>query len=215
TGASKVFVTVQTPDVPFVGGVTISGALDMGRDCRLEATVASAGETIGVEADRAIAMDDANLECKVSSTSDDVITFGVVCGGFEFACSKDGYVLHSTAANGIALAADTGEHGDFTVKPAAGYTPKMVDIEPPAVIMIPATGEVNVVGTPGYGETIKAETIYNPNDRSAPATEVEIGIPHPGGNVVVAIAAFLAVVAGFAYVSHRKWRTRVKPLDEV
>ena len=215
TGASKVFVTVQTPDVPFAGGVTISGALDMGRDCRLEATVVSAGETIGVEADRAIAMDDANLECAVSSTSDDAITFGVVCGGFEFACSKDGYVLHSTAANGIALAADTGEHGDFTVKPAAGYTPKMVDIEPPAVIMIPATGEVNVVGTPGYGETIKAETIYNPNDRSAPATEVEIGIPHPGGNVVVAIAAFLAVVAGFAYVSHRKWRTRVKPLDEV
>ena len=215
TGASKVYVTVETPGAPFVGGITISGLLSMEKDCRLEVTAVSAGETLGIEADRAIAMDDANLECKVSSTSDEAITFGVVCGGFEFACTKDGYVLHSTAANGIALAADTGEHGDFTVKPAAGYTPRAIEVVIPAVVMIPATGEVNVVGVPGYGETIKAETIYNPNDSSAPAAEVEIGIPHPGGNVVVAIAAFLAVVAGFAYVSHRKWRTRVKPLDEV
>ncbi|MDO5107347.1 MAG: hypothetical protein Q4D39_03630 [Coriobacteriaceae bacterium] len=215
TGASKVFVTVETPGAPFVGGITISGLLSMEKDCRLEVTAVSAGETLGIEADRAITMDDANLVCKVSSASDEVLTFGVVCGGFEFSCSKDGYVLHSTAAKGIALAVDTGEHGEFTVKPAAGYTPKVVDIEPPAVIMIPATGEVNVVGVPGYGETIKAETIYNPNDRSAPAAEVEIGMHHPGGNVVVAGVAFLAVVAGAAYVYHRKWRTKVKPLGEV
>ena len=201
SGASKLAVTIDTPEVPVVGGLIASGILEADAGSEIVVKASSSGETAGVEADRLIELTDATLECEVRS-SGGVPTYGVVCGGFSYELTEGGHHLTSVAEGGIALAADTGEHGDFTVERVEGYVPEKIVITGEAAIVTPADGEVNLHGVPGYGMTIKAETVFDPSDPTTPASELRISVPGDSGGtsgdmpvraVIVAVVAVAAI----------------------
>lgn len=211
TGKSHVGVKLDVPTTPFTGGIALGGLLDADEGSTVEVNVTSAGETLGVMSDRAVTLNDASLISTVASTSAEATTYGVACAGLKVEYSVHGQRLRSTAKNGIALAVDTGEHGDFTVKPARDYIPKFIDIVGPAVCTRPTAAQINLVGTPGYGETIKAETIYESSNMDKPASEVEIAIPDPGGSVVaIGIVSAAAVGLAIYLITRKKITTKKK-----
>ena len=209
-GAS-VLVDLETPDTFVAAGITV-GDMDIQDGCAVQVAATSSGETGGVEADGRLALANATLESEVRSTAD-LTTYGVVCAGLEVNFSKPDCYLRSTAEGGIALASDTGEHGEFEVAPEDGYEPQSITISGDATIVEPAESEINLYGAAGYGETIKAETVYDASDMTAPATKVEIAspaAPAPSSNdgteipLVAGALALLAVGAAGLYVLRRR-----------
>lgn len=209
TDAATIMIAIDTPKTPFVGGITVPGILSMDAGCTVDVTVSSAGETLGVEADREITINDATLNSVVSST-EGLPTYGVVCGGITVSLSEAGRHLHSIATGGVALAADTGEHGEFDVTPHSGYTTQKIVLSGGASITTPKNGTVNLFGAPGYGETIKAETIYASADLTTPASEVEIALAGQnsqgsvGTGAIVGVCVCVAAVAAALVLFRRK-----------
>ena len=206
TGASKLMVIIDTPKVPFVGGIIVPGVLGMDKDCAIDVTVTSAGETLGIEADHEITISDATLDSVVTST-DGATTYGVVCGGITVNLTEASYHLRSLANGGVALAADTGEHGEFDIEPERGYTPQKIVIPEGVGIVAPEKGEVNLFGAPGYGETIKAETVYDAADMATPASEVVISVSDassgPSNGVLVGLCAVVGIAAVAFFILRR------------
>ena len=201
--AASVSIGADCSVAPLAVGASLRGGFSAGKDVSIELHATSAGETCGLEAGELVSMEDATFDCRVRSTSADTATLGIVCGRFRIESSRPGYNLLCTAENGIALMARTDERPRYS-RPSEGYPHELIDVVAPAVVITPATGEVNVVEAQGDDGPVKAESIYYPNDRSEPAVEVEIGIPDPGGDVVAVGAACIAVYA----LGYQAWRRR-------
>lgn len=200
-GGSRLSVNVTMQDVLFVGGVMVSGSLEADEGCEVVVTAVSAGETAGIDAEQGLVLTDALLDSAVTS-SEGLTTYGITGGGLVANITDPASHVHSIAEGGIALAADTGEHGEFEVEPEDGYAPEAIVLSDDAAIVTPAGGTVNLVGVPGYGETIRAETVFDPADMTTPASEVEIAIPTQGGGggmggagLVVGACAIVAIAA--------------------
>lgn len=211
--ASTLSVKIDCADVSSVRGIRVTDFMGVTGDSKVSTSVVATEDAACIMTGGRISMVDATVDCRARSVGEEAVTRGIVCGGLKIECSKPGCNLRSVAEDGVALLAYTNEHGVVAVNPTAGYAPGMIIIGNPAVVLTPATGEVNVVGVLDGDGIARAETIYNPNDRSVPAMEVEIGIPDPGGDVVmiglVSTAAFVAI----ARLATKKSR-RVRSLYE-
>ena len=212
-GVSTLSVRIECGAASFAKGISVADSLNVDVDCEITASVLSAGETVGIESGGTFSMTDATVDSRVRSTTDGIITYGIVCGEFEITCSRTGYSLRSVAETGIALAARTDDRASAFVEPVAGYVPKLILIANPAVVLTPATGEVNALAFPLDDGMVKGEAVYYPNDRSFPASEVEIGIPDPGGDVVMVGIVSSAAIIAVARLATRKSR-RVRSLYE-
>ena len=169
SNGSKLDISIQTPEVNGVVGVAVGGIFEAEKDCKVNIDLLGSGEVIALEADRAFKLTDAAVETKVESKTGDA-AFGIVCGEAEITMNQAGVRLHSTAKNGVALAADTGTHEDVDVKYVPNYKSEKIKLHG-AECLTPAPSEINLFGLPGYGTTIKAETFFG-SDTSKPAAEI-------------------------------------------
>lgn len=95
-----------------------------------------------------------------------------------------------------------------------GYEPEKLVIPEGIEILTPASGEINLYGTPGYGEAIKAETVYDTADFTKPASEVVIGVPGSDGGegggadgtgmVIAGILGVAAIAAAVIFFTRKK-----------
>jgi|GEM_PF-1436533 len=172
SNGAKLDVRIQTPQVNGVSGVVVPGIFAAEKDCQVRIDVLGSGEVTGLEADRAFSVTDAVIESKAISESGDA-AFGIVCGEAAIALNGAKYSVHSTAKDGVAFAADTGEHGDAEISYVSGYTPVKIVLKDNVACTVPENGEINLCGIPGYGGTIQAETFYG-SDKTRPAAEVTL-----------------------------------------
>ncbi len=170
SNGAKLDIRINTPEVNGVSGLDIPGLFEVEKGCAVNIDILGAGEVTGIEADRAIHVTDAVVESKVVSQTGDA-AYGIVCGEAAIDLSNASCKVHSIAQDGIAFAADTGEHEDAEVSYESGYQAVQIKLQGGTKCMLPENSEINLCGVPGYGSTIKAETFYG-SDTKKPAAEV-------------------------------------------
>ena len=199
---SKLSINIDCEDVMNSTGILVPGTVSADDDCMIKINIATQGEVAGIEADRDLQIKDAIVEVNLNSLTSEGV-YGVVTGDAAIEFNKPDYYLYVNAANGIGLAADSGERGDV-VGPVENYTAQKIILSGKATYLTPKKATVNLYGVPGYDGTIKAETVFDSTTMAAPASEVQIGVK-PDNTIayVVGIAA-VAAIAIAAYGMSKK-----------
>lgn len=192
---SKVNVRINAEDVNNCAGISFGGIINAEGGSGIDVNVLGTAETFGVEVGRTLTLIDSSLASSVASTSDSR-TYGVVCGGADISFSSSEYGFQSTAKNGIAFAADTGETTEEEISYEAGYVPAMIKLSEKAVILKPDKAVFGLAAVPGFGSFIKAETIFAGSDTSQPAQEVSIGVRSGTLSTWLLIAGALLIACG-------------------
>ena len=200
---SELNINVNCPQVVNGSGMYLSGSLFADGGSKVNVDIVTAGETGGIEADGQIYVIDSDVEVKAES-SDGSLTLGMVSSGMSIDLNDSNFNVHSVAVNGIAMACDTGEHIEGDVSYEAGHTPEKLILKGKSAIIVPDKNEISLVGVPGYGMTIRAETVYDSKDTSVPAAEVRISSKAALTPVYISMAVAVAAVAAAFYFAGRK-----------
>ena len=199
SNGSEVNITIDAPGVEGTAGIAMPGIVSLEKDCTLNIDVLGTGEATALECGRTFEVTDANVTSSVRSDTDGH-TYGIVTGGVNISLSDAKYSVKSSAANGIALAADTGERDEESVPYEKDYTPQFITLSGSAAVTAPEKSDISLFSVSGYGSLIRAETVFDLADTSNPAAEVMIGVPSApaaGGTgfVVPLIVGAIAILA--------------------
>ena len=189
TNGSTLSISIDAEEVIGAAGINVPGIVDLDPDSRLDVNIKARGETLGIEADRLIRVNDSSVNVNVVSLTEDN-TFGIVCGGAEFNINNKDHTVNIVAQNGVALGADTGIHGEEAYQPESGYKAEKIILSGKASIIEPKKASINITAVPGYGEFIRTETVYEGSDV---ASAVKIGVRQTN---VVMYAVLGLLVAG-------------------
>jgi prepilin-type processing-associated H-X9-DG protein len=200
--ASKVEIEMDLDNVMNATGILVPGDVSVDKDSSIRIDIASLGEVAGIEADRTLIVNDGNIDSAIRSY-DDTYSYGIVTGGAQIELNDAKYSVTSKVGNGIALAADTGETGEVD-GPVEGYEAQKLVLSGKAAYLSPDKAKINLYGVPGYGDVIKAETVFG-SDMSAPANEVKIGVKsNRNAYIVCALGALSAFGAAFTLSQRNK-----------
>ena len=201
--ASKVNVKLDVPEVINGAGIWAPGKVMADKDSEISVYIRCQGEPTSIEADGGIEITDALVDCEAVS-EDGTTAYGIVGGPANIVFTDDKYHLSSKVSDGFALAAGGEEMSEEDVIYVQGYTPEMIVLGEKAEILTPTQGVINLAGIPGYGGTIKAETVYDITDHSAPAKEVLIGVDKTDTVLYIAGAAAACIAIGLIMYLRKK-----------
>lgn len=202
--ASKLKVKLDVPEVINGAGIWAPGKVTADRDSEISVYIRCQGEPTSIEADGGIEITDAIVECEAVS-EDGGSAYGIVGGPACISFTDDRYHLSSKVSEGFALASGGEEMTEEDVIYVQGYAPELIVLGEKAEVLTPKKGVINLAGIPGYGGTIKAETIYEVSSHEAPAKEVVIGVDKANTTLYIAVAAAACIAAGlFMYLKKKK-----------
>ncbi len=202
--ASKLNIRLDVPEVINSTGIFAPGKIMADKDSEIHVYARSQGEAASIEADGGIEIEDAIVECEAVS-EDHSMAYGIVGGPARIAFKDEKYHLSTRVSDGFAFAAGNSETTEEDVLYVEDYVPGMIVLEEKSEILTPKKGVINLAGVPGYGATIKAETIYDVSDHETPAKEVVIGVAHSNAALYIGIGAAVLAAAGlFAYLKKKK-----------
>ena len=201
---SELIINVEAEEVINGSGMYLSGSLFSDKGSKISVDIKTSGETSGIEADGQIYIVDSNVDVKAES-GDGSITLGMVSSGTSIDLNDSNFNVHSIAVNGIAMACDTGDHEESEVSYQEGYKAEKLILKGKSAIIEPAKNEISLCGVAGYGGIIKAETIYDSTDTSAPASEVRVSSVAELSPIYWMVgAAVIAVAAAFYFAGRKK-----------
>ncbi len=185
--------------------ISLGGKVILNGGSRIDIDFAGPGETSGIETDLIIDVNESSIDSKVVSLSGDK-TYGIVGDEINIAITDAANSIHSIAENGYALAASTGELSDEEVGYAADYKPVRIHLGDALSVNVPKKGVISTFTIPAYGSNVIAETVFDPQNTAAPATEVTIGLTEKSNSNVWLYAggALVLCAALFAFTKLRK-----------
>lgn len=214
TNGSELKIKMNVQETNGAFGISVPGLFTADQSSKADIYIRCKGEASGIEAERSFSVTDADVHSDVASVSGDM-SYGIVGGEIVISLPEGENAVYSSAENGIALAADTGERGNAPETFTSDYSPKKIILQDQAEIKTPADGAVSLWGVKAYGTTITAETVFDPELTSAPAAKVIVSAQkeqasHEDSSLPVILMGCCLAGAVWFWMKRRKKNTAVK-----
>ena len=181
---SMLDIGINAPQVVNAWGIMTPGAIDIESGCKVAVDVQASGSLYGIQTGSELNITDSVVDVDVSPAADDGpgaddAVFGMLAGQTTISLAKANQRVHSTAAEGVALASYTEDVADEPVAFSSDYKATNTFLTGRAACITPAASAIGWCGVPYSGYTLNAEAFYDLSDTAKPASEVQVGVVLP------------------------------------
>ena len=170
---SEISIRLDSQNVTDANGIYLLGNMILQDGSRVTCDMHNQGVVRGIATEGKLTIKDADTDVNLSSYSGEE-TYGILCDSAELDLSDEKHSILSKAADGMAIAANTGRQDKKIKKYDPAYKTTRFKFKGDTMCLVPVNSGISLASIPGSMNYIRVETFYDKADTTKPAQEVRI-----------------------------------------